>query len=80
MRWFPFWLGIGSIFVLERVVTVWRGGWRARVLAATLFPELVYDMYLSAIFVTGLFDITVGRRAAWGHVRHGSAPTVAEAE
>jgi cellulose synthase/poly-beta-1,6-N-acetylglucosamine synthase-like glycosyltransferase len=78
--WFPFWLGIGSIFVLERVVTVWRGGWRARVLAASLFPELVYDMYLSAVFVTGLFDITVGRRAIWGHVQHGSAPTVAEAE
>ena len=78
--WFPFWLGIGSIFVLERVVTVWRGGRRARLLAATLFPELVYDMVLSAIFVTGLFHITVGRRATWGHVQHGSAPTVAEAE
>src|SRR5699024_3675839 len=24
--WFPFWLGIGLVFVLERIVTVWRGG------------------------------------------------------
>ena len=36
--WFPFWLGIGAIFVLERIVTVWRGGWRARLLAAVPVP------------------------------------------
>ncbi len=71
--WFPFWLWIGAVFVLERIVTVWHGGARARVLAATLFPELVYDMYLSAVFVVGLFDITIGRVASWGHVnREGS--------
>jgi cellulose synthase/poly-beta-1,6-N-acetylglucosamine synthase-like glycosyltransferase len=67
--WFPFWLAIGAVFILERVVTVWRGGARARILAATLFPELVYDMFLNAVFVKGLFDITVGRVARWGHVR-----------
>jgi hypothetical protein len=78
--WFPFWLGVGAIFVLERVVTVWRGGWRARLLAASLFPELAYDMYLSAVFVKGLFDITFRRVARWGHVQHGTAPMVAEAE
>jgi cellulose synthase/poly-beta-1,6-N-acetylglucosamine synthase-like glycosyltransferase len=78
--WFPFWIGIGAVFVLERVVTVWHGGWHARILAATLFPELFYDMYLSAVFAKGLFDITVGRVALWGHVNHGDAPVVAEAE
>jgi cellulose synthase/poly-beta-1,6-N-acetylglucosamine synthase-like glycosyltransferase len=66
--WFPFWLGIGSIFVLERVVTAWAGGWRARLLAASLFPELVYDLFLSTVFVKGLLDITFGRVARWGHV------------
>lgn len=78
--WFPFWIVIGSIFVLERVVTVWRGGMRARVLAITLFPELLYDMFLSAVFVKGLFDITFRRIAKWGHVNHGDAHVVAEAE
>jgi cellulose synthase/poly-beta-1,6-N-acetylglucosamine synthase-like glycosyltransferase len=77
--WFPFWLGIGAVFVLERVVTAWRGGWRARVLAASLFPELAYDMFLNAVFVTGLFNITVGRIAAWGHVTRGGAPAPEEA-
>jgi cellulose synthase/poly-beta-1,6-N-acetylglucosamine synthase-like glycosyltransferase len=65
--WFPFWLGIGAIFVLEKVVTVWKGGWRARLLAVLLVPELVYDMFLNVVHVKGNFDITFGRRAAWGH-------------
>jgi cellulose synthase/poly-beta-1,6-N-acetylglucosamine synthase-like glycosyltransferase len=76
--WFPFWIVVGGIFVLERIVTVWRGGWRARLLAASLFPELVYDMYLSAVFVKGLLDITFGRVARWGHVRRSGTPSEAE--
>ncbi|MBI1352645.1 MAG: glycosyltransferase [Actinomycetales bacterium] len=71
--WFPFWLAIGSVFVLERVVTVWKAGPWPRVLAALLFPELVYDMFLSAVFVVGLGEITLGRRARWGHVRRSPA-------
>ena len=26
--WFPFWLGVGSLFVVDRVLSVWSGGWR----------------------------------------------------
>ena len=66
--WWPFWLGIGLVFVVERVVTVWKGGWRARLLAATLFPELFYDMFLDVVFVAGLGEITTNRTAEWGHV------------
>ena len=68
--WFPFWLGVGGLFVLERVVTVWSGGWRARLLAVTLFPELLYDMYLNVVYVKGIFDISLGRTASWQHVTH----------
>jgi len=64
--WYPFWLGVGGLFVVERVITVWRGGWRARCLAATLFPELAYAMFLNVVYVRGIFEITVGRRAQWG--------------
>jgi cellulose synthase/poly-beta-1,6-N-acetylglucosamine synthase-like glycosyltransferase len=65
--WYPFWLGLGVVFILERVVTVWRGGWKARLLALTLFPELIFDLFLDAAYVKGIFDITFGRRATWGH-------------
>jgi cellulose synthase/poly-beta-1,6-N-acetylglucosamine synthase-like glycosyltransferase len=66
--WFPFWVGIGCVFTLERVVTVWRGGWRARLLALTLFPELGYAMFLNVIYVLGIIDISLAREATWKHV------------
>lgn len=74
--WYPFWLGIGGIFVVDRVVSVWQGGWRARLLAVLLLPELTYDFFLDVVYVKGVLDITFARRAEWGHVPHGAAPLV----
>ncbi|MDP9904683.1 glycosyltransferase family 2 protein [Arthrobacter bambusae] len=68
--WFPFWLGLGVLFSIERVVTVWRGGWRARLLALVIFPELIFDLFLNVVYVKGIVDITLGRRADWKHVIH----------
>lgn len=73
--WFPFWTVVGSIFWFERVATAWRTGWRGRLLAATLLPELFYDVYLQACFVKCLVDITLNRQARWGHVQHPVAST-----
>lgn len=70
--WFPFWLGLGGVFMIERVTTVWRGGWRARLLACTLFPELLFDMFLNIVYVKGILDISLGRTADWKHVSHAS--------
>lgn len=69
--WFPFWLGLGAVFVVERVVSVWRGGWRARWLALLLFPELVFAVFLNAVYVKGVLDISCARQASWGHERAG---------
>jgi cellulose synthase/poly-beta-1,6-N-acetylglucosamine synthase-like glycosyltransferase len=66
--WFPFWLGLGALFMVERVVTAWQGGWRARLLAMTLFPELFYAAFLCVVFVKGALDISLGRQARWKHV------------
>ncbi len=65
--WFPFWLGVGSIFALERVVTAWAAGRTGRVVALALIPELLYDLFLDAVYVYGLSQITLARRAQWGH-------------
>lgn len=75
--WFPFWLGIGALFAIERTVTAWRGGWRARLVAILLFPELVYDCFLNLAFLKGVFEIAFGRRATWKHVDHGGSGTAA---
>ncbi|MDD2817295.1 MAG: glycosyltransferase family 2 protein [Candidatus Nanopelagicales bacterium] len=68
--WFPFWLVIGLIFVAERVITAWSGGWKARLLALALFPELFYDVYLQVVFIKCLLDIFLHKEPRWGHVQH----------
>lgn len=65
--WFPFWIAMLFIFMFERVFTVWNGGWRARLLALTIFPELFYDSYLDLIFLKGVLDIAFKRQAQWGN-------------
>ena len=63
-----FWLGVGTIFVVERVVTVWPAGWRARLLAAPLVIEIGYDLVLQGVYVKSIFDIASGRKAGWNYV------------
>ena len=68
--WFPFWVILGLVFWLERVITARGSGWRGVLLAALLIPELAYDVYLQVVFVSCLKDISLGRGAEWGHVHH----------
>lgn len=68
--WFPFWLLLGAVFVVERVATAWSTGWRGRFLAAVLLPEIAYDVFLQIVFLSCLFDISLNRQARWGHVVH----------
>ena len=71
--WFPFWMGLGLLFAVERVVTVWAGGWRARLLATALLPELVFASFLDVVYLKGVMDILFGRRAGWQHVTRSPA-------
>ncbi len=66
--WFPFWIGIGLVFIVERVATVWRGGLKARLVAATLFPEMGFALFLNIIYVKGILDLSLGRKADWKYV------------
>ena len=74
IRWSPFWLAIGMIFVVERLVTVWRAGWPGRALAAPMLLELVYAVYLQACFVVSLGQILLGRKADWNYVPRPAGP------
>ena len=65
--WYPFWLTILVIFMTERVVTVWAGGWRARGLALLVAPELLFDAFQDVVFLKGVVDIALRRKAKWGH-------------
>lgn len=67
VRWLPFWAAAAAVFATERVVTVWRGGWRARLLALALLPELGYALLLDLVYVKGILDTAFARRTPWGH-------------
>jgi poly-beta-1,6-N-acetyl-D-glucosamine synthase len=62
----PFWVGVGVVFLLERLVTVWSTGRRGRLLALPLVIELAYDLFLQVVFVRSLIDIILRREAQWG--------------
>ena len=63
-----FWLAIGCIFLIERIVTVWRAGPKAVLIAAPLFIEIAYDIFIQAAFVKSLFDIMFSNEAKWHHL------------
>jgi biofilm PGA synthesis N-glycosyltransferase PgaC len=65
---YPFWLALGGIFVIERVASVWDGGWRARLLAAPLVIEIAFDVFLQVVFLACLAELLLGRAAQWGRV------------
>ena len=79
VRWSAFWIGIGLIFLLERVVTVWAAGWRGRALATPVFLEIGYALFLQVTFVTALLQMATGRKAGWNYVPRQIAGAVAPA-
>lgn len=64
----PLWLAIGTIFVAERLVTVWPIGTRGRVVAAVVFPELGYDIALQWAFMHAAALAVMRRDTSWNHV------------
>ncbi|UDM00060.1 glycosyltransferase family 2 protein [Streptomyces longhuiensis] len=61
----PFWTAIGAVFVVEKVVSVWRAGWRARLLASVLVVELAYDLFQHAVYFRALTDLALRREERW---------------
>ena len=67
--WFeiqPFWLAVGGIFLAERIVSTWRGGWSARALSLSIVPEMAYDFFIGAIFIWAWARVALRRDGKWG--------------
>ena len=58
-----FWLAIGLIFLIERIVTV--DGWKEKVFAALLIPELVYAIVLQYSYVKALWSFARNKQVIW---------------
>lgn len=61
----PFWLGIGALFWLERIISVRKAGLRPTLLAATLLIELSFGLFLKAVTIRGLIHAVRGREISW---------------
>lgn len=64
----PFWLALGAIFVIERVVTIWDEPARRRWFAAAIFPELVYALILQSAYVAAVWQKLTRQAGTWAHV------------
>jgi biofilm PGA synthesis N-glycosyltransferase PgaC len=65
----PFILACLVVVYAERLVSVWRVGWRGRLLAALLVPEFLYGVSEGSYLVTAVWK-TARRKplTAWGHI------------
>jgi cellulose synthase/poly-beta-1,6-N-acetylglucosamine synthase-like glycosyltransferase len=69
--WYPFWIVMALVFIAEKVWSVRKADWKAKLLASTLLIELVYDTYLGIIFVKGVIDMALRKQAHWGDQPNG---------
>ncbi len=57
--------GVMALYLVERVVSVWRLGWRYRIIAAAYVPELCYSIFLLLIFTIAVGDQARGHQGSW---------------
>lgn len=71
----PFWLAVGAVFAVERVVTVWGQSARYRLFAALVLPELLFALILQASYVAAVYQFLTRQQGSWHHL----TPTPQEA-
>ena len=75
-----FWLSIGVVFIIERVLTVWDEPVRYRLFAALVVPELIYALILQTAYVAAVVQKITGSAGSWHHVPPNDATTTRELE
>jgi cellulose synthase/poly-beta-1,6-N-acetylglucosamine synthase-like glycosyltransferase len=59
------WLLPSLVMLVERTITVWPMGWRARWTAASLIPEQLYTMLLVSIHLGAVLSLARGQKGSW---------------
>ncbi len=54
-----------ALLAVERTTTVWKMGWRARLLAATFLPEQLYTLLLTWAYLRALMTFLRGGKGGW---------------
>jgi cellulose synthase/poly-beta-1,6-N-acetylglucosamine synthase-like glycosyltransferase len=60
----PFWLGVTSVFCLERIITLHDRGW-LRAVASGLMYEIPYDLFLQATHAKAYVDAITKKKRNW---------------
>lgn len=63
----PIWLAPSVVLLLERVISVWKMGWRQRLIAAALLPEMLYSLFLLGTFASAaaVANFAKGHQGSW---------------
>lgn len=59
------WVMVNFLFIGERIISVRKGGRKAMLLAATLFPELLYDWFMAMCYVQGAVQHLRNAEKVW---------------
>lgn len=59
------WLIPLTILAMERTISVWQLGWKARLLAVSVIPEQIYSILLLLFYGIGLINFIFGRKGQW---------------
>lgn len=65
MHFHWYWALPSLLLLTERVGSVWRMGWRARLTAALFLPEQLYTLLLTLIYVRALLKFARGDKGTW---------------
>lgn len=66
LHWYPVWMAVTGIYVLERAITVARyRGWKNALATASLLVEMPYDLFLQAVHSYALVASSLRTRTSW---------------
>ena len=65
VAFYPFWLLIIPVFMLDQLVATWNAGWRARIYATLIIPLWIYETYQSVAYWQALRLALRGGEKEW---------------
>jgi cellulose synthase/poly-beta-1,6-N-acetylglucosamine synthase-like glycosyltransferase len=65
LHFYPIWIGLTVIFMVERVISVRRRGLRMSMLAALLIVEMPLDLFLQAVHLKAYWQTIIKAQRSW---------------
>ena len=65
VHFYPLWISVTGIFVVERAITVHKRGWKMSFLASVLFVEMLFDLFLQAVHLKAYWQVLARSERSW---------------